>query len=200
MFISDSIKKGWEITKKNFFFFLGILIVYFILIVAVAFVINLKPLQKIQFVGQVVYIIFSYWLGIGLVIIFLKKAKGQDTTFGDLFSGGKYLLSFIGASLLYYLIVLAGMILLIFPAIIWGIKYMFFPYLIIDKNMKAIESLKASAKITQGNKWDILGFSIVAAVVSYLGVLGLVIGLFWSMPTAMIAYILVYFKLAEKLK
>ncbi len=194
MFISEVLKKGWGITKENFFFFLSVIVVYFVLLIGGAWVLN-----KLRFIGQILFIILSFWLGVGLIIIALKKAKDENASLSDLFSGAKYLLSFIGASILYYLIIFAGTILLIFPAVIWGIKYMFFPYLIVDKNMKAIEALKASSKITKGVRWDILGFCIVLEIVNLLGILCLIIGLFWTIPTVLIAYATTYLKLANKI-
>ncbi len=225
MVISEVLRKGWDITKKNFVFFLGILIAYFVLVFIGGWIFN-----KIRLIGQILFIIFSSWLAIGLIIVALKKVKDQDASFADLFSGARYLASFIGASILYYLLVFAGAIFLVFLsfilrlilkieylsipsvpliilavilaiiwAIVWGIRYMFFPYLIVDKQMKAIEALKASSKITNGAKWDVLGLYIVLEIVNFLGLLCLLVGIFWTLPTVLLAYAGFYLKLAEKL-
>ncbi len=192
MIIGEVLKQGWDTTKKYFGFFAGVIIAYLAIIVVGALV-----LKNLSWIGQIILILLQVWLEIGLIIIALKKAKGEDASFGDLFAGGKYILSYLGASILYGLIVLAGTILLIFPGVIWGLKYMFFPYLIVDKNMKAMEALKESAKITSGIKWDLLGISIVISIVSILGVFCLIIGLLWTIPTALLAYAAVYLKVSK---
>lgn len=225
MVISEVLRNGWDITKKNFTFFLSILIAYFVLLLIGAWIFN-----KIPLIGQILFIIFSSWLSIGLIIIALKKVKSEDASITDLFSGAKYLASFIGASILYYLLVFAGaiflvilslilrlilkieyisipsvpliipvVILAIIWAIVWGIRYMFFPYLIVDKQMKAIESLKNSSKITNGARWDVLGLCIMLEIVNFLGLLCLIIGIFWTLPTVLLAYAGFYLKLSEKL-
>ncbi|MDD5065447.1 MAG: hypothetical protein PHF84_00225 [bacterium] len=194
MIISEVVKKGWAEAKKSFWFFVGLLIIYFAIVIVASLLLN-----KIKYVGQIISFLLSFYLSVGLIIISLKKARGQTASIGDLFAGFPFLASYAGASILYMFIVIAGMILLIFPGVIWSLKYMFYPYLIVDKNMKAVESLKASAKITEGSKWDLLGINFVIGVISMLGVLCLVIGMFWTIPLSMIAQALVYMKFAEKL-
>jgi uncharacterized membrane protein len=107
---------------------------------------------------------------------------------------------YLFGSILYVLIFCAGLILLIFPGIIWGIKFGLFPYFIIDKGLGPIKALKASAKTTMGARWDLLGFGFVVSIISLLGVLCLVIGIFATIPTTMIAAALVYRRLLSQTK
>jgi uncharacterized membrane protein len=195
MIISEVIKKGWEETKKNFWFFVMLLIVYMGIYIGASLL-----LVKIKVIGQIITILLAFYLSVGIIIVALKKAKGELASIGDLFAGLPYLASYAGASILYMLIVMAGMFLLVFPAVIWGIQYMFYPYLVIDKKMKAIEALKASSRMTKGSKWDLFGINFVIGIVGMLGLFCLVIGLFWTIPLTMIAQALVYYKFAEKLQ
>jgi uncharacterized membrane protein len=87
------------------------------------------------------------------------------------------------------------MILLIIPAIIWGIKFRFFSYFIIDKGAGPIEALKRSSSITMGAKWDLFLFGLLLIGINILGFLALVIGLFATIPTSMVAIAFVYRKL-----
>ena len=90
------------------------------------------------------------------------------------------------------------MILLIFPAFIWGIKFCLYPYFIVEKGMGPIEALQASSRATMGAKWDLLGFWSVIGVINVLGFFCLLIGLFATVPTTMVAMALVYRKLLSQ--
>ena len=103
----------------------------------------------------------------------------------------KYLIG----SILYGLIVFAGTILLIIPGIIWGIQFCFYDYFIIDKGLGPIEALKRSSAITRGVKWDLFVFSLILLGINLLGALCLLIGLFATIPTTMVAIAFVYRKL-----
>ena len=136
----------------------------------------------------------------GLIKITLKLLDKKETEINDLFSCSKYFINFVASGILYGLIILGGFILLIVPGIIWSIKYKFFGYFIIDKGMGPVEALKASANITQGAKWDLFLFGILLALINLLGALALLVGLFVTIPTTLIATTYVYRKLAKQAK
>lgn len=198
MYISEIIYKGWAEMKKDFWNFAAVIFLYISIIVGLTFL--LKSLKLGQMLSQIIIIIVEIWLIIGITIISLKKAKAKDFNISDLFSGSSFLASSMGANVLYFLMIIAGLILLIFPAVIWGIKYSFYQYLIIDKKMNAIDSLKASAKMTAGIKWDLLGVYFVFELILIIGLLACFIGLFWTVPVILIANALLYYKVVTRLK
>jgi uncharacterized membrane protein len=106
----------------------------------------------------------------------------------------KYLIG----DILYGLIIIGGLILLIIPGIIWAIQFQFFGYLIIDKGLGPIEALKKSSKITKGAKWDLFLLGILLVLINILGALALLVGLFATIPTTMIANAFVYRKLLSQ--
>ena len=75
---------------------------------------------------------------------------------------------------------------------------MFFKYLIIDKGLGPIEALKESRRITTGQRWQLLLFVLILALLNILGALALFIGLFVTMPVTMIAMAHVYRGLEHK--
>jgi uncharacterized membrane protein len=89
---------------------------------------------------------------------------------------------------------------LIIPGIILLIRLSFFDYLIVDKNSRIVESLKKSWEITKGNTWNLFLLYILLGLINLLGFFALIIGLFWSIPTTMIAETFVYRKLSIELK
>ena len=200
--IKEIIRKSWQITRKNIGFFVLVILIYLCLVTCATLIIRKLILtsRTWEYIGQAAFIILESWLSIGIITISLKKARNQDTEISDLFKGFPYLASYIGAYILYFLLVTTGVLLLIVPGIIWGLKYMFYPYLIIDKKMKAIEALRESSRITYGNKWFLLKFEIVLFLIALAGVLALLIGLFWAIPVLCISYAQVYLKITEKAK
>ena len=92
---------------------------------------------------------------------------------------------------------MAGFILLIVPGIIWAIKYQFAQYLVIDKGYKPIEAIKKSGQITKDAKWSLLLLGLLSGLINVLGAIALVVGLFATVPTTMVAKAFVYRKLLE---
>lgn len=84
---------------------------------------------------------------------------------------------------------------MIVPGIILGIKFWFFDYFIMDKKVGPIEALKRSAELTSGVKWKLFLFFLALTGINILGALLLLIGLFLTIPTTMMAAAFVYRKL-----
>ena len=119
-------------------------------------------------------------------------SKGE---FADLFSCFPLFFKFLFSYILYSLIVCGGYVLLIIPGIIWGIKFWFFDYFVIDKWLGPVEALKKSYGITTGVKWNLFVFFLAVIGINLLGALCLLIGLFVTIPTTMVATAFVYRKL-----
>ena len=147
---------------------------------------------------MIVSFVVKNLVDIGLIKIALKFNDNQKVDYKDLFSGTKVFWKYVGGSILYGLIVFAGFLLLIIPGIIWSIKFQYYSYLIIDKGLGPIDALKQSSTITQGLKWDLLVFNLALIGVLILGFLALFVGLFWAIPTNMLATAYVYRKLSSK--
>lgn len=105
---------------------------------------------------------------------------------------------YLGALILYSLIVVVGTILFIVPGIIWGIKFRFFSYFIVeDENCGIIESLERSAQITQESKWNLFLFNIILGFIGLLGFLAFFVGILLAMPVTVMATVFVYYKLKK---
>ena len=84
------------------------------------------------------------WFGLGLVKVYLKAARDQEPSVGDLFSVGPFFLAGLVASLLAGLAQFAGFLLLIIPGIIIALGLFFYKYAIVDQDLGPIECLKES--------------------------------------------------------
>jgi len=195
--ISEAIHFGWNTMKSNLGFFIGLLIFVF-LFTSLSSIIAAKATEANIFLGIIFYIAdfsLSIIISIGLVKIALRFCDNEKGRFADLFSQYPLFPQYLVGSILYGLIVFAGTILLIIPGIIWGIQFCFYDYFIVDKGLGPIEALKRSSAITRGVKWDLFGFFLVLLGINLLGALCLLIGLFVTIPTTMVALAFVYRKL-----
>ena len=71
-------------------------------------------------------------------------------------------------------------------------KFSLCTYFVIDKGLGPIEALKASARTTQGAKWQLLGFGAICGLIYLMGLLCFIVGIFAALPTVMVAIALVY--------
>lgn len=195
--INEAIRFGWNTMKSNLGFFIGLLILVF-LFSSLSSIIAAKATEANIFLGIIFYIAdfsLSIIISIGLVKIALRFCDNEKGRFADLFSQYPLFPQYLVGSILYGLIVFAGTILLIIPGIIWGIQFCLYDYFIVDKGLGPIEALKRSSAITRGVKWDLFGFFLILSGINLLGALCLLIGLFVTIPTTMVALAFVYRKL-----
>ena len=193
----EAIRFGWNTMKRNLGFFIGLLIIVGLITVIPGLLQLLmeKEAPDLSLILSIVSVVLGIIIEMGMIKIALEFTDNSKAKLGDLFSCVPLIPKYLIASILYGLIVLGGMILLIIPAIIWGIKFHFFSYFIVDKGEGPIEALKRSSSITMGAKWDLFLFALLIIGINILGLLALVIGLFATIPTSMVAIAFVYRKL-----
>lgn len=185
----EALSFGWSTTKANLGLLIGVTVIVVIISCAG------QVFHSLPVLGNILSWILSTIISMGLIRFALKFADGARGEFNDLFSSFDMLLDYIGASILYALIVVGGMCLLIVPGIIWAIKFGFYGYFIIDKRCSAVEALKQSAALTRGAKWDIFVFGFACFGVNLLGAIAFGVGLLVTIPTIFLAWAFVYRKL-----
>jgi len=198
--IGEAIKYGWNIMKANLWFFVGVLIVAWLVTGIPQAIAN--RLQDNYF-GLAALFNIIHWIAqtiitIGMIKIALKFLADEKPEFVELFRFQGNFWRYVGSSILYGLIVIGGIILFIVPGIYWAIKFQFFGYCVVDQKLGPVEALKKSSKITYQVKWKLLGFGLVMVGINILGFLCLFVGLFATIPTTMIAFAYVYRKLLSQ--
>jgi uncharacterized membrane protein len=193
----EAIRFGWNTMKNNLGFFIGLLIVAGLITIIPTFLqlATQGDAPGLSFIFAIISGVLQLIIEMGMIKIALKFADNTKAEFGDLFSCLPLFFKYLASSVLYGLITLGGLILLIIPGIIWGIKFYFFGYSIVDQGAGPIEALKRSSAITMGAKWDLFLFGLLIIGINILGLLALVIGLFATIPTSMVAIAFVYRKL-----
>jgi len=197
--IKESLSFGWGIMKSNFWFFVGLLlIVWGVSLVYGLIEDQIREQRVLSLIVNLTFFILNIIITMGAIKIALKFHDGQKGRIVDLFSCFRLFFKYVSGSVVYGLIILAGLILLVVPGIIWAIKFQFFGYFIVDKELGAVEALKQSAKITKDAKWTLLLFGSLSGLINFLGALLLLVGLFATIPTTMMAKAFVYRKLSDQ--
>ncbi|MDP8263350.1 MAG: hypothetical protein P9M13_08610 [Candidatus Ancaeobacter aquaticus] len=194
--LGDALQFGWNAMKDNLLYFVGVIIVAVLPSVILSILEGLVP--SLSIVWQVASFLVNIMIGIWFIKIALGMCDGVKVSFGELLSCGSLFINYAAASIVFMILVTIGFILLIVPGIIVAIACMFFTYLIVDKNMGPIESLKKSAAITKGARFDLFVFIIVLGIINIIGALCLGIGLFVTAPTTMVAMAYVYRQLVKE--
>lgn len=161
--IGEVIKVGWSNFRKRPWYLLG-------LTLAVAALFVLGSSQNAM-VTALAYIVYG-----GYLFVLIKHFRGEEIVFDDLFSLDSRWISFAFLGLIKGILITLGFVLFIIPGIYLSIRWMFAGLLVIDQNMKPLQALRASSEMTMGNKWKLLGFSIVSLILFILGLLFIGIG------------------------
>lgn len=199
--IKEAFNLGWEGWKKNWFLFALILLIAlfitFLPDIIVGFFPNamVNPSNLTSILIQVVQFLIGSLVALGITNVALQIAKGLKATFSDFFNISSYYLSYIGATLLYYIVTSLGLILLIIPGIILSLMFYLYAYYVLDKDMGPIEAFKASRRAIYGSKWKLFGFLILATLLNILGLLCLGVGLLVTIPIVAIASAVIYLML-----
>ncbi|MDZ4821335.1 MAG: DUF975 family protein [Planctomycetota bacterium] len=194
------LSKSWEITKQNLLKVLGMFAVLFA--VAVCFQLFVGGVLGaagdsavgaiIVLVTLVAFMAFELVISAGVSIFMLKVARGQSTTFSDLFTGTRFIVPILVSSIVVGICVLLGFVALIVPGIIIALMLWPFIFIIVDRNAGAMESLTIARQITDGNKLTIFLLHIVFSALSLACILTLGLGYFVLIPYQMVAFAVAY--------
>ena len=200
----EAIRFGWETMKSNFgFLFLVVIVSLLLGIFQEVLRIPADLLKGSPLILLIVLIGVIFWglqriVEMGIIKIVLKFCDNEKPAFSELFSCFHLFFNYLGGMVLYLLIVVGGIILLIVPGIIWAIRFQFFGYLIVDKGLGPVASLKKSFEITKGSALNLFLFGFLAMGVMLLGVLCLLAGILVAIPIVAVAFGFVYRKLLPK--
>src|SRR5258708_6035831 len=165
------IRFGWDTFQKRPWFLIGAMLLYTLVVGVVSSA--LGEIGKVGAAVNVVTTIVSWVLqmfaGMGM-ISFLLKAHDDiaNVQLADFWHPQPFWY-YVGACLLTFLVVIGGLILLIVPGIIFGIMYSFSTYLVIDRELRPLQAMRESRRITYGHKWTLLRLGLLSGLVVILG-------------------------------
>jgi uncharacterized membrane protein len=197
--IEEAIMFGWETVKKNFTFFIGLFIIVFLIRIVASFVFSsIKEKDIFYWLLYSLDIVLSMIISLGLIRVFLNFIDDTKSEIKDLFSQYRLFFNYLIAYLVYLFIIFLGFVFLIIPGIYLMIRLQFFKYLIVDKKMKPMESLKKSWTMTNGSALNLFLFGVAVFFANLFGFIFFFVGLMVSVPVTMMASTFVYRKLLNQ--
>jgi len=143
--------------------------------------------------STIILLVFQF-LAAGLYRGALRVADGQDFGLGQLFEGwdkGQVAI----AAILIAVATGIGTLLCYVPGLIVGFLAQFTLLFIVDKQMKAVDAIKASVKLVVDNLGNTILFYLLALVVTIIGACLCGIGLLVAYPVVLVAYAFTYRRL-----
>ncbi len=172
--IGDCLERSWNLLKANFWPLVGTTFVLFVVMMIA---------QSIPLLGIFASLLLTGVFYGGLYAYYLKKIRGQPAELGDGFSG--FSLAFVPlmlATLVSSLLTMLGLLLLILPGIYLAVSYVFVYLLIIDKRLEFWAAMEVSRRVVTAQWWRIFGLAILGGIIAALGLIGLFIGIFITLP------------------
>ena len=197
--IGDCIRFGWETFKQRPWILIGA----FVLAMVIAGLpsafgpqptvgpdgqIIPPPASTLGAIVALVSIAVSVLVGLGLTTFSLRAHDNiNGVQIADLWNPGPFW-RFLGAYILTVIAIALGFLALIIPGIILSMGLAFVSYLVVDRGLGPIESMKESWRITKGHKWQLLLLFLALLGINLLGILALLIGVFVTVPITMLAF------------
>lgn len=197
--VQQSIAFGWNTFKKRPWIFVGAVAIIFAVQLVNGMIQNVLGEDGVGgFLAFMVSLGMGLVLGMGLIAFFLKAHDDVSAVeLKDLWHPQRFL-AFAGTSILVWVLVLVGLILLIVPGVIVALALMFSTYLVIEHGHDPVAALKESARITKGHRWKLFLLSLALGVMNLIGMLLFFIGLFVTVPVALLASAHAYRTLINK--
>lgn len=224
--ILNNLKAAWQLFSKHWLLLIGILLarVFLSLIQNIAGFTHSAALEGL--VGLLI-LVPSLLLTIATIIVPLRLVDGKRvTTWHEAMPTLRQTLSFIGATALFGLLMLAiiaacgfGCILFLrFTTNLWGsaaivgfaavvglaglaataVVYGFYGYALIERDLGPVAALEESARITRGRRFKVLLWILSLLGINLVGTLALGVGLLVSFPMTLASNALLYRTLSPR--
>ncbi|MFQ5731684.1 MAG: hypothetical protein ACE5KM_07000 [Planctomycetaceae bacterium] len=122
------------------------------------------------------------FLQTGFTLFLVNVARGRRAQIGDIFAGGPYFFRMLGSSILFVIALYIGLLLCIAPGIIFALMFWPYSYLIIDQDMRAMESFGRAKEMTEGNWGAVFLIALASIGINILGLLACFVGLIFTAP------------------
>ena len=142
--------------------------------------------------GVIIRQIVSIYLSLGATRIGLNLVSGREFSVGMLFGGGRKLLPAIGATILYMLMVGIGFLLFIVPGIYLAMRYGQYLTAMVDRDLGIMESFNYSSSITTNNRMNSFLLSLMAIAITFAGCLALCVGIFFAIPVIWLSWLVAF--------
>jgi hypothetical protein len=217
--IKEALGYGWQMVRKNWQILLGGMLIFAVLLGADRFFGNTtlddssKILTVLFFLSALMLQIVEYEMILGGVKVALKIHDGQKAIMADYFSCFPLIFKYIGAIIIYYILIIGipgllayliyktgGLIILnwflyLCAALIFiylAAQAMFYSFFIVDKNCGPLNCFKESFALTKGHELKFMLFWLMLVLLNLLGFACLIVGLFITLPVTLLSLTYVY--------
>lgn len=142
-------------------------------------------------IAWLILMIGSYLIQMAIIRATLMITNGEAVDLKRMFSTDR-IGTFIGAAVLVALGTYIGMILCILPGLIFMFFSFFFGWFVLDKQMGAVDSIKASFQLVNANMGTMVGFFIGCIIAYAVGAILCGIGLLVAIPVIVLSTGYVY--------
>lgn len=154
----EAFRVAFDAVFENLRFFLPLMTGFTIFSAIMYFVVFFTTGSEL--LSEITAIIINSAIAFALFKIGLGFLDRHQLSRTNIFGSGEFLLKYIAASLLFWVMVYVGLMLLILPGIYILLTYGFYGLEMVDKNLGPIAALKRSAEISKGAKWGLLRLGI----------------------------------------
>jgi uncharacterized membrane protein len=178
--VGNALSYGWRAYWRN----AGPMILLALVIFAVNLVISLIGQSTTNTGALIVLQLLSFIVGIvlamGLIRASLAVCRGETPTVNLLLVTDGFV-PYLGASILVGLGVVLGLVLCIVPGLILAVMWHFFGYVIVEHpTTRATDSMRRSAEITKGHRWELFGLGLVLILINLVGLLACGVGVIFT--------------------
>ncbi len=133
----------------------------------------------------------------GVGLFWLRLVRGQDAQLNHVSRVVPLLVPLILTDFMVMFAMMGGYIAAIIPGIMLTLGFQFVGLVILDKNLHYVDALKASWRLTDGHKWDLLIMFIMITIMNTAGAMVFCVGLFVTTAIATGALVIVYDRIAQ---
>jgi uncharacterized membrane protein len=195
------LKEGFRLSDGVKLTFVGSIIIYALITFFVKSLLNfifpnIESLLSV-YISSTLEMIFTLPILVGIMILGVKRARNKELNIPSIFDFFTMTTPIVLAYILMTLLLSLGFILLVIPGIYLAVSYAFTYMLIVDKGLNVWEAMELSRKTVTKQWFKFFGLSILSGLFIVVSAIPFGVGLVWSIPTAYIAYGLLYHHLFD---
>lgn len=192
--IAGVMSEAWQ--SKNGFkgTYWGALIIYAVIVMVMDGLFRFlnSDNELLGAIAQMLSLLVSLPLGVGLMMMAIKRSVGMPTGVSMIFDYYPRTLPILLLYLLMMVMVTIGFVLLVLPGIYLTFAYMLALPLLVDKNTALWEALETSRKAVTPCWFRVFGLLITVSIIIMVSALPFGIGLIWTIPFAGLVMGIVY--------
>lgn len=196
----DCFDRSWKLLKVNFGSLVGVTLLVIAMYCLLAWLAGHLAQPRFYFgelevfgPDNLVNLFFGSAFTGGLYYYYLQKLRGRPTQLGDAFHG--FTTAFLPLFLfgiVSSLFISLGFVCLVLPGIYLAVAFSFAQLLIVDKRLSFGQAMGVSRRVISAQWWRMFALILLGVLITVLGLVGFLIGIFLTLPIAVGALVCAY--------